>query len=66
MKINRFYILFAFLAIVVGWCIMINNPYLTAIVVFVSFLVYLCGIAYITDNLNEKEERFDEKIKHYF
>lgn len=66
MKINRFYILFAFLAIVVGWCIMINNPYLNAIVFFVSFLVYLCGIAYITDNLNEKEERFVEKIKNNF
>ena len=66
MKINRFYILFAFLAIVVGWCIMINNPYLTAIVVFVSFLVYLFAVAYITENLNETEERFIEKIKNNF
>ena len=66
MKINRFYILFAFLAIVVGWCIMLNNLYLNVIVFFVSFFVYLCGIASIIDNLNEKEERFVEKIKNNF
>ena len=66
MKINRFYILFALSAIVGGWCIINDNPYITAIVLSIGFLVYLFAVAYITENLNETEERFIEKIKNKF
>ena len=66
MKINRFYILFALSTIVGGWCIINDNPYITAIVLSIGFLVYLFAVAYITENLNETEERFVEKIKNKF
>ena len=66
MKINRFYILFALSTIVGGWCIIKDNPYITAIVLSIGFLVYLFAVAYITENLNETEERFIEKIKNNF
>ena len=66
MKINRFYILFALSTIVGGWCIINDNPYITAIVLSIGFLVYLFAVAYITENLNETEERFIEKIKNKF
>ena len=66
MKINRFYILFALSAIVGGWCIINDNPYITAIVLSIGVLVYLFAVAYITENLNETEERFIEKIKNKF
>ena len=66
MKINRFYILFALSTIVGGWCIINDNPYITALVLSIGFLVYLFAVAYITENLNETEERFVEKIKNKF
>ena len=66
MKINRFYILFALSTIVGVWCIINDNPYITAIVFSIGFLVYLFAVAYITENLNETEERFIEKIKNNF
>ena len=66
MKINRFYILFALSTIVGGWCIINDNPYITALVLSIGFLVYLFAVAYITENLNETEERFIEKIKNNF
>ena len=66
MKINRFYILFALSTIVGGWCIINDNPYITALVLSIGFLVYLFAVAYITENLNETEERFIEKIKNKF
>ena len=66
MKINRFYILFALSTIVGVGCIIKDNPYITAIVLSIGFLVYLFAVAYITENLNETEERFIEKIKNNF
>ena len=66
MKINRFYILFALSTIVGGWCIINDNRYITALVLSIGFLVYLFAVAYITENLNETEERFIEKIKNKF
>lgn len=67
MKVNRFYILFALLAILLGYCVFIStNVYVNAFLLFFGFLFLVCGFAYIDENKNEKEEKFSEKLENIF
>ena len=66
MKVNRFYILFALWAILLGWCITNENVYVNAFVLFFGFLFLLCGFAYVDENKNENEEKFTEILENIF
>lgn len=66
-KINRFNIIFALWAIVLGWCAFVSvNPYLNEIVIFFAFLFVVCGIAYVDEHQNEKEEKFLNRLSRLF
>lgn len=66
MKVNRFYILFALWATLLGWCVTNENVYVNALVLLFGFLFLVCGLAYVIENKNEKEEKFTEKLANIF
>lgn len=66
MKVNRFYIVFALWAILLGWCVINENVYVNGFVLFFGFLFLVCGLAYVIENKNEKEEKFTEKLANIF
>lgn len=66
MKVNRFYILFALYAMLLGWCVTNDNVYVNACVIYVGALLLLCGLAYVDENMNEKEKKFTEKLANIF
>lgn len=66
-KINRFNIIFALWAIVLGWCAFFStNVYVNAIVLFFAFLFMVCCMAYVDEHQNEKEEKFLNKLSRLF
>lgn len=67
MRVNRFYILFALWAILLGYCAFIStNVYFNAIAIFGGFCALVLGVAYVLDNMNEKEKKFFNKIAKTF
>lgn len=66
MRVNRFYILFALWALLLGWCVTNENVYVNAFVLFFGFLFTLYGLAYIDENKNESEKIFTKKIENIF
>ena len=46
--------------------LMCNNATINLIVIVFGFFIYMCGWEYILNDMNEKEERFIEKIKNLF
>lgn len=66
-KINRFKVLFALWAILLGYCAFINtNVHFIVIAVFFGYCALVLGFAYVLDNMNEKEKRFFNKIVKTF
>ena len=66
MKVNRFYIVFALWATLLGWCVTNENVYVNGFVLFFGFLSLVCALAYVIENKNEKEEKFTEKLVNIF
>lgn len=58
-KINRFKVLFALWAVLIAYCAFIStNVYFDVTAIFLGILLFIGGVAYIEENMNEKEERF--------
>lgn len=66
MRVNRFYILFALWALLLGWCVVNENAYVNALMLFFGFLSLVCALAYIDENKNESEKNFTKKIENIF
>lgn len=66
MRVNRFYILFALWALLLGWCVTNENVYVNAFVLFFGFLFTLYALAYIDENKNDIEKIFTKKIENIF
>ena len=66
MRVNRFYILFALWALLLGWCVTNENVYANAFVLFFGFLFTLYGLAYIGENKSESEKNFTKKLENIF
>ena len=65
--INRFKVLFALWAILLGYCAFIStNVYFNAFAIFFGFCALICGFAYVEENMNEKEERFFNNLANVF
>jgi len=66
-KINRFKVLFALWAILLGYCAFIStNVYFNACAIFVGFCALICGFCYVEEHMNEKEERFFNNTLNIF
>ena len=66
-QINRFKVLIALWAILLGYCALIStNVYLNAIVLFFGFCAALVGFAYVEEHMTEKEERFFNNLAKKF
>lgn len=66
MRVNRFYILFALWALLLGWCVTNENVYVNAFVLFFGFLFTLYALAYIDENKSESEKNFTKKLENIF
>lgn len=66
MRVNRFYILFALWALLLGWCVTNKNVYVNAFVLFFGFLFTLYGLAYVDENKSEGEKNFTKKLENIF
>lgn len=65
--INKFYITFAGLAIILASCITSNNQYQNAIIIIVTIAIFIGIMAYMLDdaqenNYNESENKFIDKL----
>ena len=66
-QINRFKVLIALWAILLGYCAFIStNVYFNAFVLFFGFCALILGFAYVEEDMNEKEERFFNNLGNEF
>ena len=66
-QINRFKVLIALWAILLGYCALIStNVYFNAIALFFGFCALICGFAYVEEHMTEKEERFFNNLSNKF
>lgn len=66
MRVNRFYILFALWALLLGWCVTNENVYVNALMLFFGFLSLVYALAYVDENKNESEKIFTKKLENIF
>ena len=64
--INRFYIVMIIMFGCGIFTLICNNTTINLIVIVFGFFIYMCCWEYILNDMNEKEERFIEKIKNLF
>lgn len=58
-QINRFKVLIALWAILLGYCAFIStNVYFNAIALFFGLCALILGFAYVEERMTEKEKRF--------
>lgn len=66
-QINRFKVLIALWAILLGYCAFIStNVYFNAIALFFGLCALILGFAYVEEDMNEKEERFFNNLGNEF
>ena len=66
-KINRFKVLFALWAILLGYCAFFStNVYFNVCAIFVGFHALICGFCFVEKNMNKKEERFFNNMLNIF
>ena len=66
-QINRFKVLIALWAILLGYCAFIStNVYFNAIALFFGLCALILGFAYVEDDMTEKEERFFNNLGNEF
>lgn len=66
-QINRFKVLIALWAILLGYCALIStNVYFNGFVLFFGFCALCLGFAYVEKHMTEKEERFFNNIAKKF
>lgn len=66
-KINRFKVLFALWAILLGYCVFVSTDvYFNAIAIFCGSYALILGFAYVEDNMSEKEKTFFNKLVNKF
>jgi 4-hydroxybenzoate polyprenyltransferase len=66
MRVNRFYILFALWALLLGRCVANENVYVNALILFFGFLFLVCALAYVVENINDIEKNFTKKLENIF
>lgn len=66
MRVNRFYILFALWALLLGWCVANENVYVNALILFFGFLSLVYALAYVVENINDIEKNFTKKLENIF
>ena len=66
MRVNRFYILFALWALLLGRCVANENVYVNALILFFGFLSLVCALAYVVENINDIEKNFTKKLENIF
>ena len=64
--VNRFYIVMVIMFGCGIFTLICNNTTINLIVIVFGFFFFLCCWEYILNDMNEKEERFIEKIKNLF
>ena len=66
-QINRFKVLIALWAILLGYCAFIStNVYFNAIALFFGLCALILGFAYVEEDMTEKEERFFNNLGNEF
>lgn len=61
--VNRFKVLFALWAILLGYCALIcTNEVINIILIVLGFCAFILGFAYIEEHMTEKEKRFFNKL----
>lgn len=66
-NINRFKVLIALWAILLGYCALIStNVYFNAIALFFGLCALILGFAYVEEHMTEKEERFFNNLGNKF
>jgi uncharacterized membrane protein HdeD (DUF308 family) len=66
-QINRFKVLIALWAILLGYCALIStNVYFNAIALFIGLCALILGFAYVEEHMTEKEERFFNNLAKKF
>lgn len=62
-KVNRFKVIITLAIIILGSLIVAElNPYINAAIIVITFLAYVTAAAWIFDTINEKEQRFIDKM----
>lgn len=66
-NINRFKVLIALWAILLGYCALIStNVYFNAFALFFGFCALILGFSYVEEHMTEKEERFFNNLGNKF